>query len=157
MKVLFSIIAVCLVLGYIALIDSFPTQRSVVPLLYWSTDPAPSRSTQIKAFEQWQIDHGYTTKDGKPAVRVEVDANSSDQSKNLIQGVSGVASDLIDVRTALGQLGLYRQSGILEDVTDLARERGFSPAKTWKAIRPEITATAASTCSPITSRCGCSG
>lgn len=139
MKILFSIIAGSLVVAYALLMLSFPTQLTDVPVLYWTTDPAPARQSQLAGFTKWQMAHGDTTALGRPVVAVDIDANNSGESKTLIQGVSGVASDLIDVRTSLGELGLYQASGILKDVTRVARKRGFSPEATWPALRSQLT------------------
>ncbi len=73
-----------------------------------------------------------------PNFRVLIDAASHDRDKHVIQGVSGVAGDLMDVFTSTGDLAYYREIGMLADVTEQAEELGFSYAQTYEAIQPEI-------------------
>lgn len=117
---------------------SYPTAGDGPSVLYWVTDPSPARDAHTHGFEEWQIDNGHVDADGQPLARAKVDPNNGDQDKIVIQGVAGVASDLIDTRWGR-QLRLFEAVGILNDTTEIAKERGFSPADTWPAIEPEIT------------------
>ena len=137
MKFVLLIAGVLLALSYGVLLATYPDRVGGVPLLHWVTDPAPARDDQIEGFHQWLVEHGHVTDTGEAVLRLELDANNGDQSKLIIQGVSGVASDLIDVRWGR-QMRLFQRIGILDDVTDAAATNGFGPDATWAAMRPEI-------------------
>lgn len=74
---------------------------------------------------------------GYGAVDLELDCNNSGTMKVIIQSVSGVGSEIIDVYEG-GQLRKYVAAGVLRDVTDLAKEYGFDLDKTYPAVREEI-------------------
>lgn len=137
MKYLFATIAVILLLASAAIYASYPDLRSDVPVIYWVTDPNPARERQVATFHQWLIDEGHVTEDGEPKVELRLDVGNNDLSKKIIQGVSGVAGDVMDIGSPL--LGYLAQVGILQDVTDVAEQMGFSTAQTYEAVEPEIT------------------
>ena len=137
MKLLFAAIAALLSLAGLGTWLSFPAAGDR-PVIQWVTDPSPSRPLHCEAFEQWLVDHGHTTADGRPAADVVVDPNSGDVDKIIIQGVAGVAGDIIDTRWGR-QVRLFEQIGIIEDITEDALAGGYSPEQTWQAIVPEIT------------------
>ncbi len=68
-----------------------PGHHSSAPVLYWTTDNNPVRAIQIEQFQEWLVQHDY------PEMVLRLDTSNADLSKKLIQGVSGVASDLIDL------------------------------------------------------------
>lgn len=76
-----------------------------------------------------------------PAVELHLaigTASGSDSSEKIIQGVSGVGSDIVDVYSS-PQLQMLHTIGITADVTDYATELGFGLDKTYHSIRSEIT------------------
>lgn len=131
MKYLFGICLLGLILATGITYKLMPESTSKVPILYWVTDDNPARKVQIETFYKWMEKNGY------PKYEVRVDAANRNVSKIIIQGVSGVAGDLLD------QGGLYidyyTSIGLLKDVTDDAKKLGFGPEKTYPAIRNEIT------------------
>ena len=137
MKLLFAITAAVLGLAGAGTWLSFPAVGDR-PQVQWVTDPAPNRSVQAATFERYLVENGHTAPDGGPAVNVKIDPNSGDVDKIIIQGVAGVAGDIIDTRWGR-QVRLFKQIGIIEDITDEAVAGGYSPRQTWEAIRPEIT------------------
>jgi multiple sugar transport system substrate-binding protein len=138
MKSTLVIIALLLAFSYVAIRATYPESSSDVPLMYWVTDPAPAREDQIAKFHEWLVKHGHITESGEPTVRLALDTNNnSDQSKLIIQGVSGVASELFDVIGG-GEMRLCQQIGLMRDVTSTASEMGFDPSSTWQALEPEI-------------------
>ncbi|MEM8971682.1 MAG: ABC transporter substrate-binding protein [Pseudomonadota bacterium] len=138
MKSTIVISALLLAVSYLAIRATYPESSSDVPLMYWVTDPAPAREEQISRFHQWLVKHGHIDGDGGPALKLALDVNNnSDQSKLIIQGVSGVASELFDVIGG-GEMRLCQQIGLLRDVTDSASDRGFAPSATWQPLEPEI-------------------
>lgn len=138
MKYLFVICALVFIFTSLATRMSYPDTGDGPAILYWVTDPSPARDAHTQGFEAWQIEHGHIDAQGQPLARAVVDPNNGTQDKIMIQGVAGVASDVIDTRWGR-QLRLFQAVGILKDTTEIAKRRGFSPADTWAAIEPEIT------------------
>lgn len=132
MKILVVICAVILIGLTVLAVGTLPERRSEVPLLWWTTDNNPARGAQIKGFEEWMVRKGYGPVD------LELDSNNRGTMKIIIQSVSGVGSELVDVYDG-GRLRELVAAGVLMDVTDLAREYGFSPDKTYASVREEIT------------------
>jgi multiple sugar transport system substrate-binding protein len=138
MKYLFALCGLIFVGTSVGTWVSYPGSGDGPTLLYWVTDPSPARSNHVNGFEAWQIEHGHVDESGQPLARAQVDANNGQQDKIIIQGVAGVAADLIDTRWGR-QLRLFEAVGILKDVTEIGRAQGFSAKDTWTAIEPEIT------------------
>lgn len=96
-------------------------------VLHWMTDPNPARLTQVKAFHAW------LEKQGPRNFSIELDAENSGLQKTMIQGVSGVAGDLL---TAGGMQIQYLEAlGLLAPVGPDAPGRG-SPF--WEGVRPDL-------------------
>jgi len=108
-----------------------PENRSPIPVLYWMTqDDAVKRET-IVLFRQWLVDQGL------PPVDVRIDHSNQDITKKLVQGVSGVGGDLIDLYYT--ELETMQTTGMLTDLTDVARREGFGPETTYRAVRSDFT------------------
>lgn len=137
MKVLFSIVALLLVLASIGVGLSMPAALSDVPVIYWVTDPNPARTQQAAGFHDWLVKHGHVTVDGRPIVQLRLDFSNSDNTKKVIQGVSGVGSELFDQSSTT--LHFSQAVGIVADVTDRARELGFDTSRTYASIVPDLT------------------
>jgi len=109
-----------------------PRQQTDAPILYWVTDMHPGREAQVRVFHEW------LEKNGHPRIELRLDAANNDISKKLIQGVSGVAGEILDCyRGKQDMLYLY-QAGILQDITEWAEEFGFGPEATWDSIVPDM-------------------
>ena len=132
MKILFVICAVILAGLTILAVETLPERRSTAPLLWWTTDPNPARGPQIAAFKRWMVQKGYGPVD------LELDGNTRGTMKVIIQSVSGVGSEIIDVYSG-AKLRELVAAGVLMDVTDLAAEYGFGLDKTYASVREEIT------------------
>lgn len=52
---------------------------------------------------------------------MKVDYANRDVSKQIIQGVSGVGGDVMDIWSPGGDMHYFKEIGILEDVTDSSR------------------------------------
>ncbi len=135
MKVVLLCSFVLLLLSSVALYLSFPDVASEVPVIYWVTDPNPARQQQVQLFHAWMTAEGHTTADGKPVVQLRLDTANQDVSKKIIQGVSGVGSDIMD----MGPLHYFVDIGLLQDVTEWGQEGSFGPEQTHPAIVPAIT------------------
>lgn len=73
-----------------------------------------------------------------PKVEMRLDAASNDLTKKLIQGVSGVAGDVLDTYNGGMQMQFLASAGMLADVTEDARRLGFGPDKTYPALAPAL-------------------
>ncbi len=132
MKYLFLIAGVVLLVSLILTEALMPQKETDLPVIYWTTDPNPARVKQVSLFEAWLKERGY------PPVRLLLDTANGDMSKQVIQGVSGVAGDVIDT-SAFPNLSFFREIGLTADVTDAGIELGFDPSQTYEAVRPLIT------------------
>ncbi len=143
MKYIFVISLVVLIVASAFTYMSFPEQMAGRPVLYWVTDNNPVRKEQVAAFEQWQINNGLLAdtpdEHGKPRgmIEIKIDWGNSDPSKKIIQGVSGMGGDLIDINPD-NFMPFFQRIGILADITDWGNELGFHPEKTYPAMRNEI-------------------
>ncbi len=99
--------------------------------LYWMTDRNPAREEQVAIFQRWLTNHPNRHQN----IRVLVDTANSSKHKKVIQGVSGVAGDVIDMFGGT-DLRYFYGIGMLEPVTQAAKEMGYSTDATWEAIRP---------------------
>ena len=73
-----------------------------------------------------------------PPVEMRLDSASNDLYKKLVQGVSGVAGDVIEAYNGGQQMQFLASGGMLADVTESAREHGFTPDRTYKALVPSL-------------------
>lgn len=108
-----------------------PTYESELPVMYWVTDRNPVREEQVSRFTEWMEEKGY------PKVDLRLDTSNADVSKKIIQGVSGVGADLMDLGSE--QIRFFVNMGLLEDVTDQAAELGFDTNQTYKALKDILT------------------
>ena len=132
MKWLFLVIlAVASVLMAIAL-GTAPSGRSDgVPVLVWATDDNPARQEQMALFRQW-----HEERYGEP-VDIRIDPSNYDRAKIVTQSLAGVGPDVFDFFGAAA-LERFVRSGIILDVTEEARAKGFSPDIVWEGIRPSF-------------------
>lgn len=120
MKNLFLIVLL-LLLGFTQYI-TFRTGKLVkpqegVPVIHWVTDPNPVRPLQVALFYKWLERHNY------PKIRVEFDYANQGIQKTVVQGVTGVAGDLIDVQNSY--VPYLKEIGILQDVSGVTKELGL--------------------------------
>ncbi len=138
MKHLFLLIAILLAAASFFVWRDMPeagSDREVV--VYWTTDRNPARAEQIQAFDTWQVDVGLVDDEGQPLIDLRLDVGNNENEKKIIQSVSGVAGDTMDLFG--GQATRFFEAmGVLEDVTDTARTLGYSFDKTYPAIVNEI-------------------
>lgn len=108
-----------------------PEQQSAHPILYWTVQADESNLRARDLFYAWRAEQGL------PRVELRLDAANRDPTKKLIQGVSGVGGDLLDV--GITELMPLQNAGLLLDITDIALARGFHPAVSFPSIENEIT------------------
>jgi len=129
MKSLFALISLVLI-GVSALtFYSFSEQKSERTILRWIAAVNPAREEQAKLFEQWMEENGY------PPVELQIEGPKS-APKNIVQGVAGVAGDIFDCYQ--GEVILFQSIGLLEDVTDIAQEMGFSLSETYAEVSSDL-------------------
>jgi multiple sugar transport system substrate-binding protein len=131
MKLIFLITGIVLIGWTVLAVVTLPARRSSVPILYWTSDANPARIDQLQTFKTWERDQNY------PPLDIELDSNNGGTMKVIIQSASGVGSDLVDSFNGV-QLRQYVSSGVLYDVTDLAKTYGFGLDKTYPAAREEM-------------------
>lgn len=134
MKKLFIICFVCLIIASAVTYLTIPAIRSDIPILYWVTKPNPVRQKQVEAFHRWLKKNNY------PEFELRLDIANDDYTKLIIQGVSGIAADIIDVPSNIfgGGLHYFQQIGLLEDITDSAIEMEFDLSHTFENMRTEL-------------------
>jgi multiple sugar transport system substrate-binding protein len=111
---------------------SFSGSSKERPVLYWVTTAEPIRAGQLELFQEWLKKNDYPEME----IRIDVRAKKNAEVKNTVQGVSGVAADLIDCFA--GEVLLYQAVGMLEDVTDVAKEMGFEGSQTYSSERASM-------------------
>ncbi|MBL8993158.1 MAG: carbohydrate ABC transporter substrate-binding protein [Spirochaetia bacterium] len=113
MKNLFLVILSLLVIfsQWIALKEASSSGgRGKAPVLYWATDAEPARLRQAVQFKAWLKKKGY------PDIDLRVDTANQGNQKQIINGVSGVAGDLLQ---AIGDdVDFLARIGIYADLTD---------------------------------------
>ncbi|NRA36778.1 MAG: carbohydrate ABC transporter substrate-binding protein [Planctomycetes bacterium] len=130
MKHIFSISLVLLILASFLTWATKPEQQTAKPVLYWVTDNNPVRQGQVDAFHVWLKENA--PEEDQFILRVDP-ANNSNQ-KVIIQCVSGVGGDIMDTATDSGSMQYFRQMGIIQDITDLAKEHNFGVDKTYGSV-----------------------
>jgi multiple sugar transport system substrate-binding protein len=130
-KKLFIILLITLISASVFTFFFLPENEGDLPVVHWVIQPDPIRGEQIVKFTKWMEENDY------PAMDLRLDARAKNQHiKNVVQGVSGVAADIIDCYT--GEINLYESVGMLEDVTDVAKEMGFDISMTYPAIQSSL-------------------
>jgi len=131
-KIFLSILAILIAATVYTVLTSARRDGSV-PEITWRSDANPQRYDQIKLFHQYLKERGLVTKDGQPAIRLELD--NADNQSTLIQAVSGTAGDVVDVYDVPG----YQLMGVGVDITDDADKGGYGVRQTYPAMAGLIT------------------
>ena len=121
MKRLFFTILTLLVVASAVTYLSRGDRRPPRPVVTWKTGICPERYAQVEKFREWMIRNGHVDADGLPLFDIQLEAESTQST--MIQAVSGMGSDLLD-RIPVGR---FAPMGVLEDITDFARENQMSP------------------------------
>ncbi len=137
MKQLFASALVVLLLASVALRLSYPDVSSDRPVLYWITGTNAARVEQVAAFERWLVENGHTAADGGPAFELRLDAANKDMTKKIIQSVSGVGADVMDLYSGVN-MRLMADMGVVSPIEEPAARLGFSLADTYAVLEPEL-------------------
>ncbi|MEM1026929.1 MAG: extracellular solute-binding protein [Planctomycetota bacterium] len=135
-KHLFALALIALVAASFGVRSSMPNYQTDRPVIYWVTDKNPARDLQVQRFHEWLVDQGHVDEKGQPIVELRLDMGNSDNSKKIIQSVSGVGGDLMDTNAA--SMRLLQAMGVLTDLTEDAKEMGFGLDKTFPAIADDL-------------------
>jgi len=95
-------------------------------VLYWATDPNPVRLRQVELFRQWLKKNHY------PDIELRIDTANNGLQKAVVQGVAGVASDLIDVPNQY--IHYLNQIGMIKDLTTEVAEFGIGENSTYPSL-----------------------
>jgi len=104
--------------------------------LVWVSDNNPQRTPQIERFN-----------DMFPDCLLRLDPNNTGITKIIVQTCANVGPDVIDVY-GIHQLQSYVDAGVLLDVTDIAKERGFDPSVTYPKAAPALSIEGRQYCFP---------
>ncbi|WP_432799272.1 ABC transporter substrate-binding protein [Poriferisphaera sp. WC338] len=137
MKYIFLIVCALLVLLSIVTYWNFPENQSEVPTIYWVTDPNPARVKQVATFGDWLVKNGHTTADGKPAIQLKIDASNFEPVKRIIQSVSGIGGDNMDMFGGR-EVRYFAEMGLISDLTDDAKRLNFDVSQTYPAVKSAI-------------------
>lgn len=130
MKLFFAGCVVVLAALSAALYWTLPGSQSKIPIIYWITAKDENKRVIVDAFHQW-------IKDEKlPPVELRIDNTNQDPTKKLVQGVSGVGADLLDLY--MYEQDLFPATGMIADVTEEAKRLGFSADATYPALHDDI-------------------
>jgi multiple sugar transport system substrate-binding protein len=132
MKYVFGCCLLLLIGATVVTWRSLPDAETGRPVLYWVTDPNPARDEQVRLFQEWLL----ATR--SPDMLLKLDTGNSDGMKKIIQGVSGVGGDIMDLWLG-GNMRYFDAMGLLQDVTDEAARLGFGPDATFPSLLTEIT------------------
>ncbi len=99
------------------------------PVIYWVTDANPARATQIRLFRAWLSNHNY------PDIDVRLDTANQGLQKTIVQAVTGVAGDVIDMYS--GAVGFLQEMGVLEDMSRVDRDFGYRDKDIYEPTRDE--------------------
>jgi len=131
-KTLFLICAAFLGALVIALqLTAHPVTTPGVPELTWATDGNPTRQEQMDLFKSW-----YREKYGVP-IGIHIDPSNYDPAKIVVQSVAGSGPDLFDYFSPTS-LQAYVDSGIMTDITDVARQGNFAVDRFWPALKTTL-------------------
>ncbi|MEM9754075.1 MAG: ABC transporter substrate-binding protein [Planctomycetota bacterium] len=136
MKYLFVVLLLLLAVASLGVRFSQPDLQTDRPVIYWVTDKNPARELQVERFHAWLVSEGHVDENGEPAVQLRLDMGNSEDSKKIIQSISGVGGDLMD--TGGPTMRFLQAMGVLVDLTDHAQENGYGLDQTYPALAPDL-------------------
>ncbi len=130
MKKLFCILLAILLAWSLSVYLLQPEHQTGKPVIYWVTDNNPARVLQIERFHEWLRENNY------PDIELRLDTSNADLSKKIIQGVSGVASDIIDLNPDTA--AFFVKMGLLHSLDEEASAMDFGTDKTYASLRESL-------------------
>lgn len=99
--------------------------------IFMTGSPGPEMEERIAAFRKWQSERG------GQEINLQLDAVNSGMNKIIMQGVSGMAADLLQSNGS-ADLGYYSTIGLLADLAPFALRGEFTPDRFLPAIQGEM-------------------
>ncbi|MBK8857512.1 MAG: carbohydrate ABC transporter substrate-binding protein [Opitutaceae bacterium] len=130
MKLFFAACVIGLGLLSAALYWTQADREGDVPVITWITQNDENKRAIVDAFHQWIKDEQL------PPVELRIDNTNQDPTKKLVQGVSGVGADLLDLY--MYEQDLFPATGMIADITEDAKRLGFTPDATYPALRGDL-------------------
>ncbi len=124
MRNLFVIIVALLIVATVITQMTRPEAEGGTTVV-WTAGLSADRVEQVAAFHEWMKKTGRVDENGEPIFKIRLEA--ADNQSTLIQAVSGMAGDLIDHVP----VKLFASMGVLEDITEFARENGLDPSHNY--------------------------
>jgi multiple sugar transport system substrate-binding protein len=100
------------------------TVKPGITSIRWCTDVNPARAVQTEIFHKVN-----------PTLEVVLDPGA--RQKLIVQCATGTGPDVMDVYNG-EEMVSFVEAGILLDLTDIAKEKGFSPENTYPAVRGRL-------------------
>jgi multiple sugar transport system substrate-binding protein len=132
MKQLF-LITLTLLVGFSQFINIKALRNSSsdhAPVLMWSTDADPLRQKQSKRFRDWLKKNNY------PDINLKVDSANQGGGKQIILGVSGVASDLMQLNE--NDVDMTFKVGLIKSISGDFEKMGLTVEDIQPAIRDNL-------------------
>jgi ABC-type glycerol-3-phosphate transport system substrate-binding protein len=130
MKTFFFYLLVALLIFTQAMVYRVRRETTGVPVVYWVTDPNPAREEQIALFRSWLKKKGY------PDIQVKLDVANRGLQKTIVQGVTGVAGDMIDAGGT--QVPVLQAMGLLDELGPQLAFFGLPTFQSYEANRHEL-------------------
>lgn len=102
------------------------------PVVFLTGSPGPEMSERLAIFHEWRKARG------GPEFTLRLDAVNAGMNKIIMQGVSGIAADILQTNGA-ADLGYYASIGLLANLSGQAAQGNYTPERFLPAIRGEMT------------------
>jgi multiple sugar transport system substrate-binding protein len=101
-------------------------------VIHWVAHSSDVFDAQAEKFYRWLEKNDY------PPIEIKFDtqSRSTDPVKTIVQGVSGVANDILECY--VGRVRLYQSIGLLNDLTEVAKEMEFEGTMTYPGIQSAL-------------------
>lgn len=129
-KIFLIVLAILVSFSQLMVYRRVSFSSSGAPIVYWVTDPNPARLEQIALFRAW------LAKRGESDIEVRVDSENQGGNKTMVQGVSGIAGDMIDNGGA--SIRRYQGMGLLEDLTPIFKAAGEPAVGTFPTLTDDL-------------------
>lgn len=106
-------------------------EASSHPPVFLTGSPGPEMKERLEIFRKWQADRGGAE------VNLQLDAVNSGMNKVIMQGVSGMAADILQANGS-ADLGYFSSIGLLADLGPFASRGNYLPERFLPAIRGEM-------------------
>lgn len=105
--------------------------EAALSTVFMSGNPGPEMAARLETFRQWNLAQG------RPDFNLVIDAANSGMNKVIMQGVSGMAADLLQANGS-ADLGYFQSIGLLADLNEQAKKGGYTPERFLPSIRGEM-------------------